>query len=523
MAKRIFLWLVPLNFLLAGFIAFRSHGYINLFWLALIYALIGWRDLRSNHNILRNYPVIGHFRYFFESIRPEIQQYFVESNDSGRPFSREQRSVVYQRAKNVMDTLAFGTQHTLMAVGHQYALHSLLPVHVDSKEGRVLIGNEQCSQLYDASRLNISGMSFGALGHTAIEALNWGAKMGGFYLNTGEGGLTPYHLKHGGDIVLQIGTGNFSFRNPDGTFSSEKFKEKSAEPAVKMIEIKLSQGAKPSHGGLLPGAKVNEEIATIRGIEVGKDCFSPATHPSVNSPRELMMFITQVRELSGGKPVGFKLCLGQQREWFSICKAMLAMNVYPDFITIDGAEGGTGAAPLEFSNRLGLPVNDGVSLVHNTLVGLNLRNKIKLIASGKVITGFDMVCKFALGADVCNSARGMMFSIGCIQSMHCNTNACPTGIATQDPGRIGAVQPDNKRHRVKHYHENTVDSFLELMGAMGVSTACDLTASHVLMRVEGGAKTLAHYYPQMEAGALLKQRLPKLFADDWQSASADSF
>lgn len=524
MAKRIFFILVPFNFLLAALIVYRTNGTFHLYWLATLYAVVGFHDLRSHRNVLRNYPVIGHFRYFFESIRPEIQQYFVETNESGRPFSREQRSVVYQRAKHVTDTLAFGTQQTITDNGYYFALHSLAPVHVDGSEKRVVVGNEQCGQPYDASRLNISAMSFGALGHTAIEALNWGAQMGNFYQNTGEGGLTPYHLKHRGDVVLQIGTGNFSFRNSDGTFNDEKFKEKSGHQSVKMVEIKLSQGAKPSHGGLLPGAKVDKEIATIRGIEQGKDCFSPATNPSVQTPLDLMTFIEKVRELSGGKPVGFKLCLGHKKEWFAICKAMIETKVCPDFITVDGAEGGTGAAPLEFSNRLGLPIDDAISMIHNTLIGINLRDKIKIIASGKVISGFDMVCKFALGADICNSARGMMFTIGCIQSTHCNTNACPTGVATQDPLRTGAVVPEEKRHRVKNFHNNTLESFMELMGAMGVKKVDELTPQHVQLKVKPiGSKSLAEYYPQLKAGDLLKRKLPESYASAWSEAYSDAF
>lgn len=524
MAKRIFFGIVLLSFLLVTLVTYHQIGSFHLYWLVLLYAFIGARDLRSEHSILRNYPVIGHFRYFFEFIRPEIQQYFVESDISGRPFNREQRSVVYQRSKNVMDTLAFGTRQNITEEGYHFAMHSLAPVHVEPHFERILVGNHQCKQPYSASRLNISAMSFGALGHTAIEALNWGAKLGNFYHNTGEGGLSPYHLIHEGDLVLQIGTGNFSFRNPDGSFSESLFKEKAAYASVKMIEIKLSQGAKPSHGGLLPGSKVDENIAAIRGIEPGKDCASPSTHPSIQTPLALIEFIQLVRELSEGKPVGIKICIGQKKQWFSICKAMIEFDIYPDFITIDGAEGGTGAAPLEFSNRLGLPLHDALSLVHNTLIGLDIRKHIRLIASGKVITGFDMVCNFALGADICNSARGMMFSLGCIQSLHCNTNACPTGIATQDPRRTNALIPELKSVRVKTFHYNTVKSCMELMGAMGIASPNLLTPKDIFVRADVCvSKTLADRYMQVEKSSFLENKIPECYADDWHASTVTSF
>lgn len=529
MAKKLFFVISPLSFLFVWWLSTHEAGLIHLGWFALAYTLIGIHDLYSHHNILRNYPFIGHFRYMLEYIRPEIQQYFIENNSDGRPFSREQRSVAYQRAKNVTDTLPFGTQQKILEEGYEYALHSLAPVEVDENEARIMVGNEQCTQPYSASRLNISAMSFGALGHTAIETLNWGAKMGNFYHNTGEGGLSPYHLKHGGDIVLQIGTANFGFRNKDGSFNPEKFKQKAELPQVKMIEIKISQGAKPSHGGLLPGAKVGPEIAEIRDIEVGQDCFSPAKHPSVNTPLELVHFIKQLRELSNGKPVGFKLCIGNKKEFFGICKAMLETKIYPDFITIDGAEGGTGAAPLEFSNRLGLTLNEGLSFVHNALAGIGIREHVRLIASGKVVSGFDLLCKFALGADICNSARAMMFSVGCIQARSCNTNHCPTGIATQDPARTSAVVPEVKRFRVKNFHDNTIKACFELMGAMGISVPNQLKPSHIHMRMQDSTSiTYRDYYPHLSTNALIQptecnERERKYFLADWDEASAEHF
>ena len=524
MTKIVFYILSSLSFIIVALLSMINIEFIHLGWFCLAYTILGIYDLNSNHNILRNYPVIGHFRYFFEAIRPEIYQYFIESNSNGRPFSREQRSVVYQRAKQVIDTLPFGTQQRILEEGYEYALHSLAPVKVDKAQARVLVGNEQCKHPYSASRLNISAMSYGALGQTAIESLNWGAKMGNFYHNTGEGGLSPYHLKYGGDIVLQIGTANFGFRNKDGSFSSTKFKEVVALHAVKMIEIKLSQGAKPSHGGLLPGAKVDKEVAEIRGIEIGKECASPAVNPSARTPIELMNFLAKIRKLSGGKPVGIKLCIGHKKEFFCLCKAMLETKIYPDFITVDGSEGGTGAAPLEFSNRLGLPLNEGLSFVNNALIGVGLRDKVRIIASGKVITGFDMICKFALGADICNSARGMMFSIGCIQSLSCNTNKCPTGIATQDPSRIKAVVPERKRFRVKHFHDSTIESYLDLMGAMGVLEPEDLTPSYIQIRTaDSTSVTYEDYYQRLEPGELLGNKINDNFATEWEMARADTF
>lgn len=524
MAKRIF-YLVSIFGLIISFLLYQmNQSLLFLFIFAIAYTILGLFDLRSNHNVLRNYPVIGHFRYMLEAIRPEIQQYFIASNHSGRPFNREQRSIVYQRSKNVIDTLPFGTQQDIDKPDYEFALHSLHPITVNKDVARVMVGNEQCKKPYFASRLNVSAMSFGALGHTAIEALNWGAKMGDFAHNTGEGGLSPYHLKHGGDIILQIGTAYFGFRNADGTFCPDKFKEKAHLDVVKMIEIKLSQGAKPSHGGLLPGDKVDKEIATIRGIEMGKDCLSPPTHSSFSTPLELMKFITQLRELSGGKPIGFKLCIGQKQQFLAICKAMLETKVYPDFITVDGAEGGTGAAPIEFSNRLGTPINEAISFVSNSLIGVGLRDKVKLIASGKLISGFDLVNKLALGADMCNSARAMMFSIGCIQSLRCNTNECPTGVATQDPKRTRAVVPEEKRFHVYNFHRNTIESFLDLLGAMGVAHPEELTPYHIRRRIEDGhSKPYATIYPQLDEGVLLSRKIPHEFKVYWDMADSQSF
>ncbi len=524
MVKKLYFISAPLFILLSLYLFSQSWSLWWVLLLAVLYTLLGIYDLNSRHNILRNYPILGHFRYMFEFVRPEIQQYFVATNHSGRPFNREIRSVVYQRAKNVIDTLPFGTQQDIHEVGYEYIEHSLNTVKVHPDMAYITIGNQQCKKPYRASRLNISGMSFGALGKTAIEALNWGAKMGGFAHNTGEGGVSPYHTKYGGDIIFQIGTGNFGCRNKDGSFSKTKFKEVANLKVVKMIEVKLSQGAKPSHGGMLPGAKVDEEIAGIRGIDVGKDCLSPPMNPAFSTPLELLQFIKSLRELSGGKPIGFKLCIGSKKEFYGIVKAILKSKIYPDFITIDGAEGGTGAAPLEFSNRFGIPINEALAFVHSTLVGAKIRDKITIIASGKVATGFDMIQKLAIGADTCNSARAMMFTVGCIQALKCNTNECPTGVATQDPSRIKALVPEQKRHHVFNYHKNTIHSFLELLGAMGLDSPDKLTPAHIYHRVaEGKSMTYDTLYPYHKEGDLLKRTPPESIKAEWKAASADAF
>ncbi len=409
---------------------------VQFFWppiwyflvIVIPYILIGLYDLYFNiHNILRNYPVLGHFRFFFEFVRPEIQQYFINTNQSGRPMNRETRSIVYQRAKNVNDTLPFGTQQDIDSAGYEFAYHSLNPKNVPETASRIIIGNRDCQKPYDASHLNISAMSFGAISSNAILALNKGAKTGHFAHNTGEGGISSYHLEHGGDLIWQIGTGYFGCRSKNAGFDPVEFKRKAAFDSVKMIEIKLSQGAKPSSGGILPAVKVTPEIAKFRGVEPHQDCISPPYHTEFSTPEGLLEFIARIRELSEGKPVGFKLCLGKHSEFMGICKAMLKTKILPDFISIDGAEGGTGAAPIEYSNFLGASINNAIAFVHNCLVGTNLREHIKIIASGKIANGFDLLSKIALGADSCSVARAMMFALGCVQSLRCDKNTCPTG------------------------------------------------------------------------------------------------
>ena len=522
-----FIWsIIPIHLLIAALGYFISPAFYNFAVFTVPVTLLGLRDiLQRKHTILRNYPVIGHFRYLLESIRPEIQQYFVERFDDGRPFSREQRSVVYQRAKGELDTSAFGTQHNVYKAGSEWLEHAIeVAAPVSDDEMRILIGNYQCSKPYSASRFNISAMSYGSLSKTAVESLNWGAKLGNFFHNTGEGGISPYHTRYGGDLCWQIGTGYFGCRNPDGTFNPEMFKEKSSLEQVKLIELKISQGAKPGHGGLLPGAKVNEEVAAIRAVEVGKDVNSPPSHSAFKGPKGLIEFIGQLRELSGGKPVGFKLCIGKKQEFFSIIKAMLELEIYPDFITIDGSEGGTGAAPREFTNSLGTPLNDGLNFVHNALIASGIRDKIILIAAGKVIDAFNLVCKFSLGADICNSARGMMFAVGCIQALRCNSNHCPAGIATQDPKLYRLVDVRDKSKRVARYHDKTLHEFKDLLTAAGVTSIRGIKKSHIKRRIgPGKIMNYAEIYPKLKNRSLIDGTYEGPWKQFWEDSTAEHF
>lgn len=489
------------SFLLVALIAALGHWVSTGFYWVYVFVLplvgVGLHNaFQTKRAILRNYPIIGMLRYFFEEIRPEIQQYFVENDTDGAPFSRELRSVVYQRAKKQLDTVPFGTQRDLYVPGAEWTQHSLAPKHVDPKSLRVTIGNFQCRQPYSASLFNISAMSYGSLSAQAIQALNGGAKIGGFYHNTGEGGVSPHHLEPGGDVVWQIGTGYFGCRNLDGTFSADKFKERASHPHIKMIEIKLSQGAKPSHGGILPAAKVTAEVSKIRGVPMGKDVISPPAHSQFSTAEGLIRFVGELRELSGGKPIGFKICIGDPAEFASICRAMKKLAIYPDFITIDGAEGGTGAAPLEFTNSLGMPWVEGLTIARDLLEHFEIKQHVRLITSGKVITGFHLMKALALGADVVNSARGMMLALGCIQARRCNTNHCPAGVATNDPNLTVGLVVTDKRQRVANYHENTVRAFAEILGACGLESPDQLRRRHILRRVETGAvQSYGDLYP----------------------------
>lgn len=451
--------------------------------MVLLFAVAIHDVTQKKKAVLRNFPIIGHLRYFFEEIRPEIQQYFVESNQSGRPINRETRSLVYQRAKGQLQTLPFGTQLDVEAEGYEWIVHSMFPKHVDPKTLRVIVGGADCRQPYQASIFNISAMSYGALSATAIEALNHGAKIGGFAHNTGEGGVSSYHLKPGGDLVWQIGTGYFGCRKDDGSFCEQSFAKRCELPTIRMIELKISQGAKPSHGGILPGVKVTDEIAEIRLVKKGVDVNSPPDHSAFEGPKGLLLFIKRLRELSGGKPVGFKLCLGIRKEFEDICEAMLETGIKPDFITVDGSEGGTGAAPLEFSNNLGTPLKVGLSFVHNTLRKYDLRSEIRIIASGKAFTAFNMITIMALGADMINSARGMMLALGCIQALRCNTNKCPVGVSTTNPSLYQGLDVNDKSMRVANYHRETLVAFSELLGAMGLSHPQELQRHHIQRRI----------------------------------------
>jgi glutamate synthase domain-containing protein 2 len=527
------LWIVATvgNFA-SGYFYMYSESLLSILILltTLSYSLIGLYDVfYSRHSLNRLYPVVAYLRYILESYRVEVQQYFIANDTEERPFNREQRTLVYQRAKNIRDTIAFGTQRNLVEDNYLSLWQSLAPKNVQDSAKRVLIGEGNCQQPYSASYLNISAMSFGSLSTHAILALNLGAKKAGCYHNTGEGAASPYHLKHGGDIVWQLGTGLFGCRDDSGRFDAESFKKTAKLSQIKMIEVKLSQGAKPGHGGVLPKAKITDEIAQIRHISKDKDCISPAVNPECTTPKALLSFIEQLRDLSGGKPVGFKLCVGNPAEFLSICKAMLETGITPDFITVDGAEGGTGAAPVEFTNRLGLICIEGVNIVHNALTGVGLRDKIKIIASGKTASSFDLLTKIAVGADIVNAARTMMMAIGCIQSRHCNTNLCPTGVATQDPARAKAIDVEDKSERVKNFHHNTLHSFFELVGSMGIDDPAKLVPQMIKKRSPYGTQmSLGSLVAQLKPNDLLATNNERGELDEswqywWQASSAEQF
>lgn len=483
-----------------------------------------WDMVQTKHAVRRNFPLIGNFRYLFEAIRPEISQYFIESNTDGTPFNRVQRSLVYQRAKNVRDTIPFGTQFDVYEVGYEWLNHSIVPDQPQPADLRCTIGADQCEQPYNASRLNISAMSYGSLSGNAILAMSMGAKLGNFAHNTGEGGISPYHREGGGDLIWQIGTGYFGCRDEAGEFCPDLFKEKAQQPQVKMIELKLSQGAKPGHGGILPAVKVTPEIAKIRHVPVGKDVISPPAHAAFSTPIELLEFLDKLRNLSGGKPVGFKLCIGKPREFIAVCKAMLETGMYPDFITVDGGEGGTGAAPVEFSDHIGYPLVEGLIFVHNALVGCNLREKVRVIAVGKIVSGFDIVKRLALGADLCYSARGMMMAAGCIQALKCNSNHCPVGVATQNVHLTVGLVPEVKKHRVYNFHKEMIHAVTEIMGATGVRNPDDLKPWHLMRRVSPTeTRHYADIYPYLQPGALLTTPVPEAYKRAWHGASAESF
>jgi len=489
-------------------------------------ALLGTLDLLQRKSTLRrNYPILAHFRYGLESIGPEMRQYFIESDLAEVPFSRQQRALVYQRAKRMNDVRPFGTQQDVYGVDYEWINHSLAPASIPSSDFRIVIGADS-AQPYSASVFNISAMSFGSLSAAAIRALNAGAKRGGFYHDTGEGSISPYHREAGGDLVWELGSGYFGCRNDDGSFSEERFAAQARDPQVKMIEVKLSQGAKPGHGGVLPAAKVSAEISATRGVPMGRDCVSPARHSAFTTPLGLLQFVARLRDLSGGKPTGFKLAIGHPWEWFGIAKAMHESGILPDFIVVDGAEGGTGAAPAEFIDHVGVPMHEALMLVHNTLVGLELRERIRIGAAGKIVGAFDIARTLSMGADWCNAARGYMFALGCIQSMSCHTDRCPTGIATQDPRRWKRLDVPDKASRVAEFHGNTLHALRDLLCAAGLEHPDQLGPEHILRRVSPTeVRSLGALYRFLKPGELLGGGIPEhaVFQDFWQAARSDAF
>lgn len=487
---------------------------------------VGLHDLtQTRHAILRNYPVSARLRFLLEGVRPEIRQYFLESDKDGTPFSRDKRAIVYQRAKRALDKRPFGTQHDVYQDQFEWLHHSLAPkTPAPQAEMRVMVG-EGTAQPYSASLLNISAMSYGALSANAVRSLNRGAKAGGFAHDTGEGGVSPHHREFGGDLIWEVGSGYFGCRTPDGRFDPARFAEAARDPQIRMVELKLSQGAKPGHGGVLPAAKITPEIAAIRGIPMGQDCVSPAAHSAFSTPAGLLEFVALMREASGGKPAGFKLCIGHPWEFLAICKAMLETGITPDFIVVDGKEGGTGAAPMEFMDHMGMPLRDGLSFVHNALVGVGLRDRIRIGASGKIITAFDMARAMALGADWCNAARGFMFAVGCIQAQACHTGHCPTGVTSSDPLRGRAIHVPDKAERVANFHGNTIHALAELVAAAGLSHPGELKPHHFLRRVSSDRViSFAEQFEMLAPGQLLSDPgSSRRYGHDWALARADSF
>jgi glutamate synthase domain-containing protein 2 len=506
----------------------REHHWLGIVAIAGgLLTLLGLYDLtQRSHSLRRNYPIIGNFRWLFEAIRPQIRQYLIEGENERLPFSRSQRSLVYGRAKDEGSERAFGTQLDVYGDGYEFMANSVRPAPcADPDSFRIGIGGDQCKRPYSASIFNISAMSFGALSANAILSLNKGARLGGFAHDTGEGSISPYHEVHGGDLVWEIGSGYFGCRTADGNFDPHGFATKAASEQVRMIEIKLSQGAKPGHGGILPAAKITEEISKTRGVPMGEDCISPARHRAFATPLEMMQFIAELRKLSGGKPVGFKLCVGHPWEFMAIVKAMRETGIVPDFIVVDGAEGGTGASPLEFMNHIGAPVREGLLFVHNTLVGAGLRDKIRIGAAGKVISAFDIAVFMALGADWANAARGFMFALGCVQSLICNTNRCPTGVATQDELRQRALVVEDKAERVANFHRRTLIALSEMIAAAGLEHPAQIRPHHLVRRVgDAEIRLFSQLHVFLAPGELIEGRRKRTFySHAWDLARPDSF
>ncbi len=525
--RKVFVLFAITSLAIIGMLIFVNLKFSFLLLIFIPLIAMGLYDMfQSKKSIRRNFPLLGRMRYLLESIGPEIRQYFVETDLDGKPFNRLQRSLVYQRSKKENDTMPFGTQLNVYDEGYEWINHSIRAISFSNVNDnpRVHIGSSQCEKPYEASLFNISAMSFGSLSKNAILALNNGAKMGKFYHNTGEGGLSPYHLE-GGDVVWNIGTGYFSCRTDDGKFNYDAFVERATHENVKMIEIKFSQGAKPGHGGILPKEKVTDEIAAIRLVSKGKDVVSPPTHSAFTTPLELMDFVRLLRKGSGGKPIGMKICIGNKSEFISICKAMVETKTYLDFITVDGGEGGTGAAPQEYSDHVGMPLREALAFVYDALNGFGIKDQIKIICSGKVITGFDIIKNLSIGADLCNSARGMMFALGCIQALECHANTCPTGVATQDPQLMKGLVPEQKSIRVARFQKETVKSAMDLMASAGIAHPDDVDRCVVSTRIDKTqVKTFLEIYPELTKGCLLNEEsVPQDFLYFWKKASATKF
>lgn len=516
---------IAIAFVSVIFWAVFSSIYFWTFAAATGLSILGAYDLiQTKHNLMRNYPVTGRLRWLSEAIRPQIRQYYIESDIDGTPFNRNERTLVYQRAKNLQAEEPFGTDRDVYAAGYEFFLHSIAPKPPAEEAFRVTVGGPGCKRPYSMALLNVSAMSFGALSANAIRALNLGAKMGGFAHDTGEGGLASYHLENGGDLVWEIGSGYFGCRTPEGRFDPEIFKDKVNVDPIKCVSVKLSQGAKPGIGGVMPAAKVTPEIAEIRGVPVGVKCVSPANHTSFSTPRELIEFVAKLRDLADGRPTGFKLCIGHGSEFLGICKAMIELEVYPDFIIVDGGEGGTGAAPLEFEDHVGVPLTEGLAFAHNALVGCNLRDKIKIGCSGKIVSGFAMAQRLAIGADYCNAARAMMFALGCVQSLKCQTNHCPTGVATQDPRRSRAIVVPTKAERVYQFQKQTVEAFNQFIAAMGLNDPSELTPSMLVRRVdERRVLPYDEFMTFLKPGELLDGTDEPRYRKFWEEASANTF
>ncbi len=527
MSREVYIVLGIVTLLVIVFGAVFSAGF---FWLVLLLVpvwLLALQDsIQEEHTLRRNFPLLGRARWLAEFLRPFVRQYFIESDTDGAPINRMFRSIVYQRAKGDVETIPYGTRVDVAREGYEWLGHSLAARNVDdvNPNPRVTVGGPDCRHPYSASVLNISAMSYGSLSSAALLALNKGARAGGFYHNTGEGGISPYHLEPGGDLVWQIGTGYFGCRTKEGRFDPELFRERAALPNVKMIEIKLSQGAKPGHGGILPAAKNTAEIARVRTVPVGTDVISPSTHPEFSSPQGLLDFVLRLRELSDGKPIGFKLCVGRRSELLAICKAMADTGIRPDFITVDGGEGGTGAAPLEYSNSVGMPLREGIVTLEDCLRGFGVRDTIRIIAAGKIFTSFHMAKNIAAGADICNSARGMMLALGCVQSLVCHTNHCPTGVATQDPDLVKGLVIEDKWERVRRFHAGTVHAFVDLITSAGLRNPRDLERSHIFRRCgQDQVKRYDQIYPVVEEGAMLSNNWPEPYAELESLMAVDRF